>query len=183
MGVLLECRRAGLLALACAGALSGHGVGYATGALLGGGAELVAHEHLQLLTWLWGVAGAVAILALAAAGARRASCCAGVRLRPLLSAQLAVYGWLEISERVLLGESLLGLLTAPVLLGLAAQPVTAWTLVLLLAAATRVARRLLRRLAPFVVPAPLRRRSTGLRRPQRRLLVPSSGSRAPPITC
>jgi len=171
-----------LLALASAGALSAHGLGYSTGTLLVGRTTQVPHGHLVLLGWLGGVAAALAVLALAAAGARRTTCCPGVALRPLLSVQLAVYGWLEISERLLHGEPLMGLLTAPVLLGLLAQPLTAGTLVLLLAVTTRVVRRLLRRATRPVVPALASgaRFAPAVRRP--RLVLPPSGPRAPPVS-
>lgn len=175
-------RLAGLLALASAGALSAHAVGYSTATLLGRRAAEVSHGHLAVLGFLGGVAAAVGVLVLAAAGARRTTCCAGVALRPLLWAQVAVYAWLEVSERLLHGAPLLGLLTAPVLLGLAAQPLTAWTLVLLLTVTTSAARQLLRRPERLTVPARTDSPCTlpSLRRP--RLVLPSSGSRAPPIT-
>jgi hypothetical protein len=181
VGVSAAGRRAGLVALASAGALSAHTLGYSSASVVSARGGDVPHGHLVLLGWLGGVAAAVAVLALAVAGARRASCCPELRLRALLAAQVGVYGWLEISERALQGEPMSGLLTTPVLLGLLAQPLTAWVLVVLLTATTAAVRRLVRRRARLVVPVPLRPVVPVPVRWAARLVLPPTGSRAPPV--
>ncbi|MEM1333798.1 MAG: hypothetical protein AAGG08_10095 [Actinomycetota bacterium] len=141
----------GLVALAGAGSLTAHEVGYA----LAGSDGQVEHGHLTLLAPLVVVSLCLAGW-LAAVRVLRAGGGTPPTWQHLALAQTAVYVLLEFGERVLAG-SLGTIASPPVVAGLVLQPLVAFVAVLLL----RVGERAV--LAVFGVRRPLPRR-TGLPR-------------------
>ena len=116
----------GLLALAGAGTIAAHELGY----FVAPGDVSVSHRHLSLLAPVVVMALCVtawmsAVRILRTGGAQPPS------LGLLAGVQVALYLALEVGERVVLGD-LASLLSAPVLLGLALQPAIAGIAVVLL---------------------------------------------------
>ncbi len=113
-----------VLALASAGVLVGHVLGYGAAELLGA-ASGVGHGHLDLLLDV-AVPLATAALALAAlADPRRDGGTSAVSYRRLVAVQTALYLALEFAEHLGAGHGLSTLATAPVVAGLLAQFVVA----------------------------------------------------------
>lgn len=138
---------AGLAALAGAGALVGHEIGYLAAADAGAG-----HGHIA---WLMPIALGVAIVGFwaSAVSVLRRLPTPPPSIGALTAVQVAAYIVLEVGERAAgFGGSLFSL---PVLLGLLAQPLVAWAALRLLHAGRRVVEHLLTaRLAPMLVPRP-----------------------------
>jgi hypothetical protein len=139
----------GVAALAAAGAMSAHEIGY----LAETGESVVSHEY-------FGVLGPVVILALCAAawfGAvrvlRRDTGCAPP-FALLAGVQVGLFTAMEIGERISTGSTS-SLLSSPVLLGLALQPLVAWTALRLLSAGRRIIEAFFVPEAPDFSPAAL----------------------------
>lgn len=110
----------GLAALAASGTLTAHQLAY-----LADAEARNAHTYLAIV-------GPVVLLAAFAAtwwaAIRIVRCDAGrlPSVRSLTACQISLYVTIEIGERMLGGEALGSLTSAPVVLGLGAQPIVAW---------------------------------------------------------
>ena len=131
--------RPALALLAPSGVLAGHAVGHLIAP--GTGGHPVDHGYLGLAA---AMAAPLALFALAWAGGRsRRVARRPVPLAGLLAAQSLLFGGQEAVEHVLAGNGVIAVLGAPaVWVGLAAQVVTALTLVLLLRASATAGARL-----------------------------------------
>lgn len=122
---------AGVLALAGAGTIAAHELGYLVDPLTGGTSAQVSHAHLAVL-------GPLALFALCVAGwaaavrVLRAGGGTPPSWRHLAALQTGAYLALEVGERAVAGD-LESLASAPVALGLLLQPVIAWAAIRLLA--------------------------------------------------
>jgi len=144
---------AGLAALAGAGTIAAHELGYPVGPLLGSDASLVSHAHFAVL-------GPIALIALCIAGwsaairVLRAGGGTPPAWHRLALLQVGAYLALEVGERVVAGD-LGSLVSAPVVLGLALQPAIAWLAIRLLVAGADVLVRVFGASSPRRAPAVL----------------------------
>ncbi|MFT4773731.1 MAG: hypothetical protein ACI9ME_001033 [Ilumatobacter sp.] len=139
----------GVAALAAAGAMTAHEIGY----LAETGESIVSHEY-------FGVLGPVVVIALCVAawfGAvrvlRRDTGCAP-SFALLAGVQVGLFAAMEIGERISTGSTS-SLLSSPVLLGLALQPLVAWAALRLLSAGRRIIEAFFVLEAPDFSPAAL----------------------------
>ena len=139
----------GVAALAAAGAMTAHEIGY----LAETGESVVSHEY-------FGVLGPIVILTVCIAawfGAVRV-----LRRDPgrapslalLAGVQVGLFAAMEIGERISTGSTS-SLLSSPVLLGLALQPLVAWAALRLLSASRRIIEAFFVPEAPDFSPAAL----------------------------
>ena len=139
----------GVAALAAAGAMTAHEIGY----LAETGESVVSHEY-------FGVLGPIVILAVCIAawfGAVRV-----LRRDPgrapslalLAGVQVGLFAAMEIGERISIGSTS-SLLSSPVLLGFALQPLVAWAALRLLSAGRRIIEAFFVPEAPDFSPAAL----------------------------
>jgi len=144
---------AGLAALAGAGTIAAHELGYLIGPITGSDTSLVSHAHLAVL-------GPIALIALCVAGwsAALRVLRAGGGTPPawhrLTLLQVCAYLALEVGERVV-ARDLGSLVSAPVVLGLALQPLIAWFAIRLLAAGAEALVRVFGASSPRPVAAAL----------------------------
>jgi hypothetical protein len=146
-----ECRADpfGIVALAAAGTMTAHELGYLTDA----GADDGAHTYFGLL-------GPIVVLTLCLAGwvaaARIVRCDAGraPSFALLAGLQVGAYLAMEVAEHITSGV-VPGPVSIPVVLGLALQPVVAWAALQILDAGHRVIRALFVEDAPRLRSAPI----------------------------
>ena len=139
----------GVAALAAAGAMTAHEIGY----LAETGESVVSHEY-------FGVLGPIVILALCAAAwfgalsVLRRDTGRTPSFALLAGVQVGLFAAMEIGERISIGSTS-SLLSSPVLLGLALQPLVAWTALRLLSAGRRIIEAFFVPEAPDFSPAAL----------------------------
>jgi hypothetical protein len=139
----------GIAALAAAGAMTAHEIGY----LAETGESVVSHEY-------FGVLGPVVVIALCVAAwfgalsVLRRDTGRAPSLALLAGVQVGLFAAMEIGERIGTGSTS-SLLSSPVLLGLALQPLVAWTALRLLSAGRRIIEAFFVPEAPDFSPAAL----------------------------
>ena len=139
----------GVAALAAAGAMTAHEIGY----LAETGESVVSHEY-------FGVLGPIVVIALCAAAwfgalsVLRRDTGRAPSFALLAGVQVGLFAAMEIGERISIGSTS-SLLSSPVLLGLALQPLVAWAALRLLSAGRRIIEAFFVPEAPDFSPAAL----------------------------
>lgn len=139
----------GVAALAAAGTMAAHEVGY----LGETGESVVSHEY-------FGVLGPIVILTLCLAAwfgavrVLRRDSGRAPSLAVLAGVQISLFAAMEIGERITTGSTS-SLLSIPVILGLALQPIAAWAALRLLSAGRRIIEAFFVPAAPTISPAAL----------------------------
>jgi hypothetical protein len=139
----------GVAALAAAGTMTAHEIGY----LGETGESVVSHEY-------FGVLGPIVILALCAAAwfgalsVLRRDTGRAPSLALLAGVQVGLFAAMEIGERISIGSTS-SLLSTPVLLGLVLQPLVAWAALRLLSASRRIIEAFFVAEAPTISPVVL----------------------------
>ena len=139
----------GIAALAAAGAMTAHEIGY----LAETGESIVSHEYFDVL-------GPAIVIALCVAAwfgtvrVLRRDTGRAPSLALLAGVQVGLFAAMEIGERISTGSTS-SLLSTPVLLGLVLQPLVAWAALRLLSASRRVIEAFLVSKAPDFSPTAL----------------------------